>query len=225
MIRHHPIARLGASLVFGQPLPPPAVPLPPPLGCNPSTCGVPIYPAWRATWRQKMQLAGRDETTSKRCTGREAGGTRREPADCIRALEAEDMSTREGKPGEEERDEETYRNFGNAIKYKVQGMNRVSGRAGDDKKRSWLLPRQSSIVVGGFARGVDSKVWWWLVVPLRMAARRCRRGGGWHEIGLGLHWHWSLPCPASQRQCQHPPRARCPLLLVIQLRAPVFRPA
>lgn len=108
---------------------------------------------------------------------------------------------------------------------KVQGMNRVSGRAGDDKKRSWLLPRQSSIVVGGFARGVDSKVWWWLVVPLRMAARRCRRGGGWHEIGLALHWHWSLPCPASQRQCQHPPRARCPLLLVIQLRAPVCRPA
>lgn len=65
-----------------------------------------------------MQLAGRDETTSKRGTGREAGGTRREPADCIRALKAEDMSTREGKPGEEERDEETYRNFGNAIKYK-----------------------------------------------------------------------------------------------------------
>lgn len=123
------------------------------------------------------------------------------------------------------RDEETYRNFGNAIKYKVQGMNRVSGRAGDDKKRSWLLPRQSSIVVGGFARGVDSKVWWWLVVPLRMAARRCRRGEGgtklaWASTGTG-HCP-ALPVSASA-STRHVPGAlfssssSCVPLFVAQL--------
>lgn len=224
-MRHHPIAWPRSQPSLWATPPPPAVPLPPPLGCNPSTCGVPIYPAWRTTWRQKMQLAGRDETTSKRGTGREAGGGRHETGARRlhpgigggRHVDSRGEAWRRGK------------GRGNLQKFrqcnKVQGMNRVSGRAGDDKKRSWLLPRQSSIVVGGFARGVDSKVWWWLVVPLRMAARRCRRGGGWHEIGLALHWHWSLPCPASQRQCQHPPRARCPRLLVIQLRAPVCRPA
>lgn len=142
--------------------------------------------------------AGAEETGRRRreAPGGEAGGTRREPADCTRTLSAGDRLERGSL-------EKKGKGRGNLQKFrecnKVQGMNRVSGRAGDDKKRSWLLPRQSSIVVGGFARGVDSKVWWWLVVPLRMAARRCRRGG---EGGTKLAWPstglvTALPCQSA----------------------------
>lgn len=225
-MRHHPIAwpRSQPSLWATPPPPPPPCLSPLPWAATPPRAVCPSIPHGEPHGGRKCSWL--EETRRRR---REAPGGRREARDGspptasghwrrkTRHVDSRGEAWRRGK------------GRGNLQKFrqcnKVQGMNRVSGRAGDDKKRSWLLPRQSSIVVGGFARGVDSKVWWWLVVPLRMAARRCRRGGGWHEIGLALHWHWSLPCPASQRQCQHPPRARCPLLLVIQLRAPVCRPA